>query len=195
MTLDPTVQVHPTALVESDEIGPRTRIWAFAHVMAKAQIGSDCNVGDHAFIESGARIGDRVTVKNNVLLWDGVTVEDEVFLGPNVVFTNDLSPRVAFKTPPTEFVPTVVQRGASIGANSTIVCGITIGPSAMIGAGTVVIADVPPHALMVGNPGRRIGWACLCGRTLDEGHRCACGRTYEVDDVSGGARLLAGPEA
>ena len=195
MTLDDTVQVHPTALIESEEIGAHTRIWAFAHVMAGARIGADCNVGDHAFIESGVRIGDRVTVKNNVLVWDGVTIEDEVFVGPNVVFTNDPAPRVAFKTPPSEFLPTVVQRGASIGANSTIVCGVTIGPSAMIGAGTVVIEDVPPHALIVGNPGRWIGWACVCGKTLDENLQCGCGRAYEVDEWSDGARPLVGPDA
>src|SRR5712691_2422486 len=145
MTLDPSVFVHTTALCESEQIGRRTRIWAFAHVMPDAIVGEDCNVCDHAFIESGARIGDRVTVKNNVLIWDRVTVEDEVFLGPNVVFTNDPNPRVAFKKPPQAFAPTLVRRGASIGANATIVCGITIGADAMIGAGAVITHDVQSH--------------------------------------------------
>src|SRR5580700_11165894 len=103
MPRDPSVFVHEKALWESDDIGPRTRVWAFAHVMKGAKVGSDCNVGDHAFIESGATLGNKVTVKNCVLVWDKVTIEDEVFLGPNMVFTNDLIPRVAFKNPPEKF--------------------------------------------------------------------------------------------
>src|SRR5262249_50076262 len=115
--------IHAQALCETDAVGPGTRIWAFAHIMKGATVGADCNVGDHAFIESGARVGDRVIVKNNALIWDKVTIEDEVFVGPNVVFTNDMNPRVAFKNPPERFLPTLVQRGATIGANATIVCG------------------------------------------------------------------------
>lgn len=180
MTLDATVYVHPTALVESEKIGAGTRIWAFAHVMPGAVVGSECNVCDHAFIESGARIGDRVTVKNNVLLWDRVTVGDDVFLGPNVVFTNDHNPRVRFKKTPDLFTPTTVRSGVSIGANTTVVCGLTIGENAMIGAGSVVTRDVPAYALVVGNPARRIGWVCACGERLGEGLACPCGRTYEA---------------
>jgi UDP-2-acetamido-3-amino-2,3-dideoxy-glucuronate N-acetyltransferase len=179
MSLDPSVFVHPNALCESESVGPRTRVWAFAHVMPGAVVGADCNISELAYIESGATLGDRVTVKNNVLVWDKVTVEDEVFLGPNAVFTNDLSPRVAFKKASEDFVPTLVRRGASIGANVTIVCGVTIGESAMIGAGTVVTHDVPPHALMVGNPARRIGWSCVCGLRLEADLTCSCGRRYE----------------
>jgi UDP-2-acetamido-3-amino-2,3-dideoxy-glucuronate N-acetyltransferase len=181
VSLDPSVFVHPNALCESENVGPRTRVWAFAHIMPGAIVGADCNICDHAFIESGAKIGDRVTVKNNVLLWDKVTVEDEVFLGPNAVFTNDLTPRVAFKKAPEDFVPTLVRRGASIGANVTIVCGLTIGEQAMIGAGSVVTRDVPSHALMVGNPARRIGWSCVCGRKLGDDLACTCGRHYAPD--------------
>lgn len=189
MTLDPTVFVHPSALCESDTIGARTRVWAFAHVMAGAVVGADCNVCDHAFIETGARLGDRVTVKNNVLVWDKVTVEDDVFLGPNVVFTNDLTPRVQFKKSPAEFVETTVRRGASIGANATIVCGITIGENAMVGAGAVVTRNVASHALVTGNPARRVGWACVCGGRLDDELRCPrCARRYRED--GGGLRLL-----
>lgn len=186
MTRDPSVFVHPAALCESDDVGPRTRVWAFAHVMAGAVVGEDCNVCDHAFIESGARLGDRVTVKNNVLVWDRVTVEDEVFLGPNVVFTNDLNPRVAFRKTPDAFTPTLVRRGASIGANATIVCGVTIGEQSMVGAGSVVTRDVPPHALVAGNPARRIGWVCACGERLGEALTCTCGRAYTISEEDAG---------
>jgi acetyltransferase-like isoleucine patch superfamily enzyme len=186
MALDPSVFVHPSALCESDDVGPRTRVWAFAHVMAGAVVGADCNVCDHAFIESGARLGDRVTVKNNVLVWDRVTVEDEVFLGPNAVFTNDLNPRVAFKKSPARFTPTLVRRGASIGANATIVCGVTIGVQSMVGAGSVVTRDVPPHALVAGNPARRIGWVCSCGERLGEALTCTCGRSYTISQEEEG---------
>lgn len=188
MELDPSVFVHERALCESTEVGPGTRIWAFAHVMKGAVVGADCNIGGHAFVEGGARLGDRVTVKNAVLLWDKVTVEDEVFLGPNIVFTNDLNPRVAFKKSPEEFLPTLVKRGASIGANATIVCGITIGEFAMIGAGAVVSTGVPAHALAVGNPARRVGWVCECGRTLPSDLNCSCGRRYRLVDAQSGLK-------
>lgn len=165
-------------LCESDEIGARTRVWAFAHVMPGARVGEDCNIGDHAFIESGVVVGDRVTIKNAVLLWDGCVIEDDVFLGPNVVFTNDLRPRAAIHKSPEEFAPTFVGRGASIGANVTIVCGVTIGEHALVGAGSVVTRDVVPHALVVGNPARRVGWACECGLRLPDDLTCSCGRRY-----------------
>ena len=188
MPLDPSVFVHDRALVESETIGPRTRVWAFAHVMAGAKIGADCNIGDHAFIESGAILGDRVTVKNCVLVWDKVIIADEVFLGPNMVFTNDMRPRVAFKKPPESFLPTNVGRGASIGANATVVCGTNIGEQAFVGAGTVVIRDVPAHAMVVGNPAKQIGWMCACGEKLSASLACACGRAY-VHDGPKGLRL------
>jgi acetyltransferase-like isoleucine patch superfamily enzyme len=175
------VFTHPQALCESTDIGDGTRVWAFAHVMRGARIGAGCNVGDHAFVEGGAIVGDNVTIKNNVLLWDGVTVEDDVFLGPNVVFTNDRNPRAAFKKPVEEYlVPTHVQRGASIGANATIVCGTTIGVGAFVGAGSVVVQDVPARALVVGNPARPIGWMCDCGERLvaDDLTCGACARAY-----------------
>jgi acetyltransferase-like isoleucine patch superfamily enzyme len=172
------VFVHPKALCESRDIGPRTRVWAFAHVMTGASVGADCNICDHAFIETGARIGNRVVVKNNVLVWDGVTIEDEVFVGPNVVFTNDMNPRVAFKNPPERFLPTAVRRGATIGANATIVCGVTIGENAFVGAGGVVTRDVPAYALVVGNPARRIGWICACTQRLRRNLTCPCGASY-----------------
>ncbi len=180
MALDESVFVHPRGLCESDLVGPRTRIWAFAHVLPGAQIGADCNVCDHVFVEGGARVGDRVTIKNAVLLWDGVTVEDDVFLGPNMVFTNDLRPRAAIKKGTQQFVPTRVREGATIGANATIVCGVTIGAHALVGAGTVVTRDVPAHALVVGSPARRVGWVCTCGADLGTDLTCGCGRRYEA---------------
>jgi acetyltransferase-like isoleucine patch superfamily enzyme len=179
------VFVHPRGLCESDQVGAGTRIWAFAHVMAGARIGAGCNVCDHAFVEGGAVVGDRVTIKNGVLLWDGVSVEDDVFLGPNVVFTNDPNPRAAFKKRPEQFVATRVERGASIGANATIVCGVTIHRYAFVGAGSVVVADVPAHALVAGNPARQLGWLCACGERLPDPLLCRCGRRYRRDDGGG----------
>lgn len=194
MRLDPSVFVHERALCETTDVGARTRIWAFAHVMPGARVGADCNIGDHAFIESGATVGDRVTVKNGVALWDKVTLEDEVFVGPNAVFTNDPLPRAAFKKPPERFLPTVVRRGASIGANATIVCGVTVGTHALVGAGAVVVRDVPAHALVVGNPGRRTAWVCACGEKLTRDFLCACGRRYRlIDERHGLAPQAATP--
>jgi UDP-2-acetamido-3-amino-2,3-dideoxy-glucuronate N-acetyltransferase len=180
MARDPSVFVHALALCESDDVGPRTRVWAFAHVLAGARIGADCNVGDHAFVEGGAVVGDGVTIKNGVLLWSGVTVEDDVFLGPGAVFTNDAGPRAPYPKGPAGWLPTLVRRGATVGANATVLPGLTIGRWAMVGAGAVVTADVPDHALVVGNPARRAGWACECGRVLPDGLACACGRSYRL---------------
>lgn len=170
--------IHPHALCESESVGAGTRVWAFAHVMQGAVVGQKCNICDHAFIESGAVVGNGVTVKNNVLLWDGVTVEDEVFLGPNVVFTNDPNPRSAIKKGSDQLSKTLVKRGATIGANSTVVCGIAIGEHSFVGAGSVVTSDVDSFALVFGNPARRRGWMCVCGRRLDATLHCTCGRTY-----------------
>ena len=147
---------HPSALVEGSEIGgakigARTRVWAFAHVLFGARIGADCNICDHTLIEGGAVVGDRVTVKSGVQLWDGVTVEDDVFIGPNATFTNDPFPRSRRR--PSSFDTTLVRRGASIGANATILPGVTIGEHSMIGAGAVVTRDVPARAIVIGNPG------------------------------------------
>jgi UDP-2-acetamido-3-amino-2,3-dideoxy-glucuronate N-acetyltransferase len=178
MPRDPSAFVHEKGLCESEDVGARTRIWAFAHVMKGARVGADCNVCGHVFIEGGASIGDRVIVKNGALIWDKVTIEDDVFVGPMVVFTNDPVPRVAFKRRPEQFLPTRVARGASIGANATIVCGLTLGPHSFVGAGSVVVDDVPAYAMVAGNPARGIGWMCSCGETLPDGLACACGRRY-----------------
>ncbi len=153
---------HPQSLVETDEIGPRTRVWAFVHLLPGAKVGADCNLCDHTFVEGGARIGDRVTLKCGVQVWDGVTIEDDVFVGPNVTFTNDPFPRSRRR--PREFSKTLVRKGASIGANATILPGITIGAGAMVGAGAVVTCDVPPRAIVVGNPAAVRGY--VDGRDL-----------------------------
>ena len=146
---------HPNALVESANIGEGTRIWAFAHVLPGAVIGRDCNICDHTFIENDVFIGDRVTIKCGVQIWDGITIEDDVFIGPNVTFTNDPFPRS--KRFLREYPRLIVKSGASIGANATLLPGITIGVKSMIGAGSVVTKSVPDGTLVVGNPARIVG--------------------------------------
>lgn len=148
--------VHPNALCESTDVGVGTRVWAFAHVLPGARIGADCNICDGVFVENDVIVGDRVTVKCGVQLWDGVTLENDVFIGPNVTFTNDRMPRS--KQYPEQFLRTRVEAGASIGANATILPGITVGRSAMVGAGAVVTRSVPPFAIVVGNPARLTGY-------------------------------------
>ncbi len=147
---------HPNSIVESKQIGKATRVWAFAHVLPGAVIGEDCNICDHVFIENDVVVGNRVTVKCGVQLWDGIRLEDDVFVGPNATFTNDPFPRS--KKYPTEFSKIVVQKGASIGANATILPGITIGQNSMVGAGAVVTRDVPPNSIVMGNPARIVNY-------------------------------------
>ena len=173
------VQVHPRALVETGEVGAGTRVWAFAHLAPGSRVGRDCNVCDHTFVEGGVVVGDRVTIKSGIYLWDGVTVEDDVFLGPNVVFTNDLYPRSRRR--PEAWTPTLVRAGASVGANATLVAGITVGRYAMVGAGAVVTRDVPDFGLVIGNPARLAGHVGRAGRPLVvDGERGTCPETGEV---------------
>ncbi|RME04212.1 MAG: N-acetyltransferase [Planctomycetota bacterium] len=183
--------IHPKALVESEEVGSGCRVWAFAHIMKGARVGRNCNICDHSFIESGVILGDGVTVKNGVQIYDGVVVEDEVFLGPNMIFTNDRNPRAGYKKDRSEFLPTLVKKGASIGANATIVCGVTIGTYAFVGAGSVVTKDVKDHQIVVGNPARAIGFMCCCGERLEvESLRCQrCGRLFREEE--GGLRVCS----
>lgn len=163
---------HPTARVESKRVGAGTRIWAFAHVLAGAVIGRDCNIGDHCYIESKVEIGDAVTIKNGVAVWDGVTIERGVFLGPSVVLTNDRRPRSRAAWEP---APTRIEEGATIGANATVLCGLTVGAFAFVGAGAVVTRDVPRHGLVYGNPARLRGYVCRCGHPLRRrGGRATC---------------------
>ena len=148
--------VHQSAICESGDIGSGTRIWAFAHVLPNARIGKECNICDHVFVENEVVIGDRVTIKCGVQLWDGITVENDVFIGPNATFANDIFPRS--KKYPEKFAHTILHKGASIGANATILPGLTIGENAMVGAGAVVTRSVPANAKVVGNPARIIGY-------------------------------------
>lgn len=150
-TTTTSVQIHEQALVESDEIGAGTRIWAFAHVMAGAVIGSDCNICDHTYIEGDVVVGDRVTVKSGVYLWEGTRIGDDVFLGPQATFTNDRFPR---SRQPFSCEGITVEDGASIGAGAVLLPGVTIGAGAMVGAGAVVTKDVPTRAIVAGNPAR-----------------------------------------
>jgi UDP-2-acetamido-3-amino-2,3-dideoxy-glucuronate N-acetyltransferase len=168
------VFIHPAAIIETQHIGPGTHVWAFAHVMEDVLIGANCNIGDHCFIESGAVVGDGVTIKNGNMIWEGVTLEDGVFVGPHVFFTNDRYPRSP-RLPQARkrysghewLSPTLVRRGASLGAGAVILAGITVGEFAMVGAGAVVTRDVPAYALVIGNPARVRGWVCQCGQPLE----------------------------
>lgn len=155
---------HPQAIVESTAVGSNTRIWAFSHILADAVIGSECNICDHTFIENDVVVGDRVTIKCGVQLWDGLRIEDDVFVGPNVTFTNDPYPRSRQHLG--EYPRTIVQRGASIGANATVLPGITIGRCSMVGAGTVVTRSVPAYAVVVGNPARIVRYTDEAGTRL-----------------------------
>jgi acetyltransferase-like isoleucine patch superfamily enzyme len=144
--------IHPSSDVQSKQVGEGTRIWQYVVILPGAAIGRDCNICSHCFIENKVVVGDRVTVKCGVQLWDGVTLEDDVFVGPNATFTNDLEPRS--RNTNAKLLPTLVKKGASVGANATILPGLTIGEGAMVGAGSVVTKDVPPRTLVVGNPAR-----------------------------------------
>jgi len=177
------VFIHPKAMVETDKVGEQTRIWAFAHILPGAKIGKNCNICDHTFIENDVMIGDNVTIKSGVYIWDGVRIEDNVFIGPNATFTNDIRPRS--KVHPPRFTRTYIKEGASIGANATILCGVTIGKWVMVGAGSVVTKDAPDYALVYGNPARVKGYVCECGGDLNfekDTARCECGKTYKSTD-------------
>lgn len=177
--------VHPNALVESDDIGKDTRIWAFVHVLKNSKIGEDCNICDGSFVESGVTIGNRVTIKNSISIWEGVTIEDDVFLGPNCVFTNDMYPRS--KAHHSTYVKTLVKKGASIGANATIICGIELGKYCLIGAGSVVTKSIPDFALVTGNPARFKYWISKNGEKLkfdDKGLASdSAGNKYRLNDA------------
>ena len=174
--------VHESSYVDDGAvIGAGTRIWHFSHVMPGAVIGARCNLGQNVVVMPGTRIGNNVKIQNNVSIYEGVVLEDDVFCGPSCVFTNVVNPR-SHVSRKEEYRPTLVRRGASIGANATVVCGHTLGEYCFIGAGAVVTGDVPAYALMVGVPARRVGWMCRCGVRLDgagAGWSCpACGSPY-----------------
>jgi acetyltransferase-like isoleucine patch superfamily enzyme len=180
---------HPTAIVESNDIGEGTKIWHFVHIREKAKIGRNCNIGKSVYIDAEVEIGDNVKIQNFVSIYRGVKIEDDVFIGPSVTFTNDLYPR-AYIWSEQKIIPTLVKRGASIGAGSTILCGITIGEYALIGAGSVVTKNVPPFSLMYGNPARLKGFICYCSKKLEKVveekddkiiYSCICGKTVEIE--------------
>jgi UDP-2-acetamido-3-amino-2,3-dideoxy-glucuronate N-acetyltransferase len=186
--------IHESAYVdEGATIGAGTKVWHFCHVLGGAVIGERCSLGQNVVVMNGTRIGTNVKIQNNVSVYEGVELEDDVFCGPSMVFTNVMNPR-SHVSRRNEYQRTLVRRGASIGANATIVCGTTLGEYAFIGAGSVVAKDVPAFALMVGVPARRIGWMCQCGERLPDGGAgtCgACGSTYEAN--GGLVRQLTGP--
>lgn len=179
--------VHSLAVVEEGaDLGDRTRVWHFAHVRRGARIGQDCNIGKDVYVDTGVVLGDGCKVQNGANLYKGLVVGDRVFIGPHAQFTNDLSPR-AWLWSDDRLVRTVVEEGASIGANATVVCGVRIGRYAMVGAGSVVTRDVPAHGLVAGNPARLKGFVCACGRRLaaptdrpPPSASCACGLTTQL---------------
>jgi UDP-2-acetamido-3-amino-2,3-dideoxy-glucuronate N-acetyltransferase len=182
----PSYFIDASAVVDQPcEIGEGTKIWHFSHIMANCRIGANCNLGQNVHVATGVRIGNNVKIQNNVSLYTGVELEDDVFCGPSMVFTNVINPR-SHVNRKSEYKKTLVKRGASLGANSTIVCGLTVGRYALIGAGAVVTKDVPDHALMAGVPARRIGWVCECGVTLNSSGAVwscgSCGQTYVLKD-------------
>jgi UDP-2-acetamido-3-amino-2,3-dideoxy-glucuronate N-acetyltransferase len=191
----PDYFVHESSYVDDGAvIGAGTKIWHFSHVMGGAVIGARCNLGQNVVVMPGTRLGDNVKVQNNVSIYEGVELENDVFCGPSCVFTNVLNPR-SHVSRKHEYQRTLVKRGGSIGANATIVCGVTLGEYAFIGAGAVVTADVPSYGLMVGVPARRVGWMCQCGERLHvAAGRAACsvcGAAY--DEQTGALRQTTAP--
>ena len=175
--------IHKDAVVESRSIGAGTRIWRNVHILSGAVIGNDCNIGEGCYLENYVRIGNGVTIKNNVAIWDNIMIEDEVFIGPAAVFTNELKPRAQNKRRPEELTGTLIKRGATIGANASIICGITIHEYAFIGAGSVVTGDVSPYHIVYGNPARFQGYMCRCSEIIPPDispFQCRCGLKYEI---------------
>jgi UDP-2-acetamido-3-amino-2,3-dideoxy-glucuronate N-acetyltransferase len=182
----PNYFAHESSYIDDGAvIGDGTKIWHFCHVMPGAVIGARCNLGQNVVVMSGTRLGSNVKVQNNVSIYEGVELEDDVFCGPSCVFTNVTNPR-SHVSRKSEYRRTLVRRGTSIGANATIVCGVTLGEYSFIGAGAVVTSDVPAYALMVGLPARRVGWMCQCGvrLRLEQGRAAcaACGATYQESE-------------
>lgn len=171
--------IHPTADIQSINIGKDTDIWQFCVVLKNAVIGENCNINSNVFVENDVIIGDNVTIKSGVQIWDGICIGNYVFISPNVTFTNDLTPRS--KSYPEKFLTTIINEGATIGANSTIICGITIGKFAMIGAGSVVTHNIPSYTLWYGNPAVFKANICKCGQKLDSLFTCTqCGLIYDI---------------
>lgn len=178
--------IHPTSEIQTQHIGEGTSVWQYCIILKGARIGDNCNINCHVFIENDVTVGNNVTVKPGVQLWDGVHLEDDVFVGPNATFTNDIAPRSKYY--PDFLLKTIVRKGASIGANTTILAGVTIGQYAMVGAGSVVTKSVPDYTIWYGNPAVFMGFICQCGHRLKEKHTCDnCGKIYTLN--KGGATL------
>jgi len=175
--------VHESSYIDDEvRIGTGTKIWYFCHVQKGARLGRNCVLGQNVNVAGNVRIGDGVKIQNNVSVYEGVELEDDVFCGPSAVFTNDLTPRSPYPKGRENYERTLVKRGASIGANATVVCGVTVGRWAMVGAGAVVTADVPDYALVMGVPAKQVGWVCRCGLRLGEELCCReCGRSYRLE--------------
>jgi len=174
--------VHESSYIDDDvKIGDNTNIWHFCHIQSGAYIGERCNIGQNVYISKNVKIGNGVKIQNNVSIYEGVEIDDDVFLGPSCVFTNVINPRSKYPKESKDYQKTIIKKGATIGANATIVCGHTIGLYALIGAGAVVTSDVKDYALMAGVPARRIGWVCECGNKLNKDNICdKCNRKYKM---------------
>ncbi|NLD45630.1 MAG: N-acetyltransferase [Clostridiaceae bacterium] len=177
--------VHESSYIDDDvEIGEGTKVWFFCHIQKGARIGENCSLGQNVNISNNVKIGNGVKIQNNVAVYEGVEIEDDVFCGPSCVFTNDLTPRAKYPKGHENYKRTLVKKGASIGANATVVCGHIVGEWALIGAGAVVASDVPAYALMLGVPAVRRGWVCECGELLKDGFTCSkCRRKYEETEA------------
>ena len=174
------MKIHPTSDVQTKNIGDATMVWQSSIILPGARIGDNCNINAFCFVENDVVIGDYVTVKCGVFIWDGITIEDNVHLGPNVTFTNDLYPRSKHNF---EVSRTVVKQGASVGANATIIAGVTIGEYSLIGAGSVVTKSIPNNTLWMGNPARQKGFVCNCGHKLDDALHCSqCDADYRIEN-------------
>lgn len=175
------ISLHSLADVHTNSIGSGTKVWQYCVILAGAQIGRECNICAHCFIENDVVVGDRVTVKCGVQLWDGITLQDDVFIGPNVTFTNDRRPRS--RVEPLYWEKTYIQQGASVGANATLLPGVTVGRFSMVAAGSVVTRNVTDFSLVCGNPARHVGWVCRCGRALQDAVGpviCECGAGFAL---------------
>lgn len=196
--------IHESSFVDEQvTIGKGTRIWHFCHIQNGASIGNDCTLGQNVYIGENVKIGNGVKIQNNVSVYNGVELEDYVFCGPSCVFTNDFMPRAKYPKDSANYLKTLVKTGASIGANATIVCDHTIGRWAFIGAGAVVVSDVPDYAIMTGVPAQVTGWVCECGKRLGDDLKCTCGRHYqksekgleEVNAIQGSKGTVSGIKA
>lgn len=173
--------VHSSSCIDDHVVvGDGTKIWHFCHIQEGVSIGRNCSLGQNVNVSHNVKIGDGVRIQNNVSIYEGVEIEDNVFCGPSCVFTNVKNPRAHFPAHGV-YAKTLIKEGATLGANCTIICGLTIGSSALIAAGAVVTKDVRDHALVMGVPGKQVGWVCECGKQLNQTLRCACGRAYSLD--------------